>query len=306
MWSSSGVNPPNPWSAQSSSPRFCGRVCVWGQGVAGLCRMPWRSSGSERIIESMWDWSLASVPALTGSCSRSACVWKTEETTWSPLRKVMKQSLKEHHAWKNNTRNRTDLNQPVYLSAWEQDQPSPLRCVFEFAVADPGTKMATSSAITVQYFSWTFQQSMFPVIGSNLFTKRLEMQGLQLLHHLFPAVSEPAVEVGWLEELPAAEIMMEKIIQNKRNACIIQLTITHVLYFSQSWHWFNITQSDVEVLQRFIKHRTCFANHSASTHSEEILTHTKKYTIHSELASMMQLSVCCNSTWERVWYLFIF
>lgn len=43
------------------------------------------------------------------------------------------------------------------------------------------------------------------------------MQGLQLLHHLFPAVSEPAVEVGRLEELPAAETE-EKPIQSRRDA----------------------------------------------------------------------------------------
>lgn len=54
---------------------------VRGQGLGGLCKMPCRSSGRERMIVSMWACSLARVPGLTGSGSFSACVYNKIKQT---------------------------------------------------------------------------------------------------------------------------------------------------------------------------------------------------------------------------------
>lgn len=51
-----------------------------GQGVGGLWRMPWRSSGKARMTASMWALSLATVPWRTGSCSFSA--WFCSTKCW--------------------------------------------------------------------------------------------------------------------------------------------------------------------------------------------------------------------------------
>lgn len=51
-----------------------------GQGVGGLWRMPWRSSGKAWMTVSMWALSLATVPWRTGSCSFSA--WFCSTKCW--------------------------------------------------------------------------------------------------------------------------------------------------------------------------------------------------------------------------------
>ncbi len=52
-------------------------VLAEGQGLGGLCKIPCRSSGRDRMMLSIWTCSLGRVPGLTGSWSFSAWVWDT-------------------------------------------------------------------------------------------------------------------------------------------------------------------------------------------------------------------------------------
>lgn len=54
---------------------------IKGQGVEGLWRIPWRSSGNAWMTASMWALSLATVPGCTGRCSFSAWVWQNKGMT---------------------------------------------------------------------------------------------------------------------------------------------------------------------------------------------------------------------------------
>lgn len=163
MWSSYGVKPPNHRSMMGSvvsslflrSSACSGSGRGWfvqdalqvfrkreDNGVNVGLKFGQRSSSYRQLL------SLGLRLANRGN--------DTEHVTQSNEAKLL---LFSRPMWEETNQQRK--YQPVYLSAWGQDRPSPPRCVSVFASADPRRKLSISPVIAAPHFVWTFQRIMF-------------------------------------------------------------------------------------------------------------------------------------------------